>query len=165
MTSILTIRSFTWTTNQPETPPTSTPPTQAPQNAPYTQQPVEQQYFAQPNAAPPVQYVAQANSLKGIHDWLAFFMIIAGLSALSFTGMLVSAAGNFDSSLWVSVVMLPLLIAAAITSVATIAMEKKIARQIYIAFGVLFLTYTILSSTVHGAQLAEVIGSILSGGL
>lgn len=139
-------------------------PTQAEQQTPYNQQPVQQQYFAQPHAAP-VQYVVQAQSLKGVRGWLGFFMVIAGLLALSFTGMLITATTNFESSLIADVIMLPLMIGAAIASVATIAMEKKIARLIYIGFGAILLLYSILSSAVRGAEAETIIGSILTGGL
>lgn len=138
-------------------------PTQAQQQAPYEQQPVQQQYFAQPNAAP-VQYVVQAQSLKGNHGWLGFFMIIAGLMALTYAGLLVNAFSSLnDASAIITAIFSPILLVAAVASVALIAMEKRIARHVYIGFAVLVLLYNITTTATTGNGTAIVSGALVGG--
>ncbi len=139
-------------------------PTQAQQQAPYEQQPVQQQYFAQPNAAS-VQYVVQAQSLKGVQGWLGFFMIMAGLAALSYAGMLTAALSNLSGATEVvTAIFSPILFVAAIAAVATIAMEKRIASKVYIGFSTLILLYNIVTTATFG-EVAAVVSGVLMGGV
>ena len=139
-------------------------PTPDQQQTVYEQQPVQQQYFAQPNAAP-VQYVVQANSLKGIKGWLAFFMIIAGLAALSYSGILISSISYLSGiSQIINIVFMPLLIAGAIASVALIALEKRLARNVYIGFGTLVLLHSVISTAV-GGDVTSIVAGFMSGSI
>lgn len=139
-------------------------PTPEQQQVPYEQQPVQQQYFAQPNAAP-VQYVIAQQSLKGLRGWLLFFTIVSGLAALTYVGMLVSAFSAFSAERVADVIFLPILLAAAIGSVVLVALEKQIAKYVFIGFyGAAFL-YGIINSAIIGVEVAPLITSILVGGL
>ena len=136
------------------------------QQAPYEQQPVQQQYFAQPNAAQ-VHYVVQAQSLKGIQGWLGFFMVMAGLAALSYAGVLIATVSELEgasATAIVNVIFLPLLLAASIASVALIALEKRIARYVYIAFSTLVLLHSIVSTATTG-EAAAVMAGFLTGAI
>lgn len=141
-------------------------PTPAQQQAPYEQQPVQQQYFAQPNAAQ-VHYVIQAQSLKGLQGWLGFFMVAAGIFALSYATALVATVSSLENAgptEIVNVIFLPLLLAASITAVVLLALEKRIARYAYIGFGSLVLLHSIVSTATTG-DAALVMTGFLSGAI
>jgi len=139
-------------------------PTPEQQQVPYEQQPAQQQYFAQPNAAP-VQYVIAQQSLKGMRGWLLFFTIVSGLAALGYVTMLVSTFADFSVEKTADVIFLPLLLAAAVASVVFVALEKRIAKYVFIAFyGVAYL-YGIISNAVMGMDVAALVSAILVGGL
>lgn len=134
------------TTPQPQQPQQPQQPV-AP-NTPYEQQPVSQQYFAQPQAAP-VQYVVAAKSLKGKGGWLAFFMIIAGIASLSYAAQFINSFNNNDV---MAVISSRILFAFAIAAVILIALEKKIAKWVYIAFWAASLIFSLISGAVAGAD-------------
>jgi hypothetical protein len=139
-------------------------PTPAQQQVPYEQQPVQQQYFAQPNAAP-VQYVVAQQSLKGLGGWLLFFTIVSGIAALSYAGLMVAAFSNFSADQAANVIFFPILFAAAVASVVLVALEKRIAKYVFIGFyGAAFL-YQIISNAILGLEAAALITSMLIGGL
>lgn len=139
-------------------------PTPEQQQVPYQQQPVQQQYFAQPNAAP-VQYVIAQQSLKGLRGWLLFFTIVSGLAALGYVGMLVNTFSTFSADKVADVIFLPLLLAAAVASVVLVALEKQIAKYVFIGFyGVAYL-HSVISSIIVGTEVATLITSIIVGGL
>lgn len=133
--------------NQPQTPQTPVPPT-----TPYEQQPVSQQYFAQPEAAP-VQYVVAAKSLKGKGGWLAFFMIIAALASLGYATQFISSIQNNDVT---TVIFSPILFVFALAAVILIALEKKIAKWVYIAFWSVSLIFGIVSGAVAGSSASSI---------
>ena len=139
-------------------------PTTTEQQTAYNDQPVQQQYFAQPNAAP-VQYVVQAKGLKGIRGWLAFFMIMAGFIALGYAGIIINSIDNLPStSAIINVIFSPIILAAALAAVALIAMEKKVARPAYVAFSVILLLHSVVSSAAT-EDTSSVIAGILTGGV
>lgn len=146
----------------PEAAPTQPNPIQ--QQVPYQEQPVQQQYFAQPEAAP-VQYVIAQQSLKGLRGWLLFFTIVSGLAALGYVGMLVAAFAAFSAEKAADVIFLPILLAAAIASVVLVALEKQIAKYVFIGFYGAAYLYGIISSAITGTEAATLITSILVGGL
>lgn len=139
-------------------------PTPEQQQVPYQQQPVQQQYFAQPNAAP-VQYVVAQQSLKGLRGWLLFFTIISGLAALSYVGMLVNTFANFSADKAADVIFLPLLLAAAVAAVVLVALEKQLAKYVFIAFYAVAYLYGIISNAIMGMEVAALVTGILVGGL
>ena len=139
-------------------------PTPEQQQVPYEQQPAQQQYFAQPNAAP-VQYVIAQQSLKGLRGWLLFFTIIAGLYALGTIGIFVESVANFTSTQIADVILTPFLFASAVAAIVLTALEKKIARFIFIGMFVLAYLYGIVTNAVTGVQASELVSGILVGGL
>ncbi len=140
------------------------PPTPQQQQAPYEQQPVQQQYFAQPNAAP-VQYVVTQQSLKGLRGWLLFFTIVSGLAALGYAGMLVNTLADFSSDKIADAIFFPILLAAAVASVTLVALEKKIAKYVFIGFFGAAFVYGLISNIITGVEAAALISSTLVGAL
>lgn len=131
-----------------------------PPTTPYEQQPVSQQYFAQPQAAP-VQYVVQAQSLKGKSGWLAFFMVIAGLASLGYISMFFTdGIANKDVT---AMIFSPLLFAFSLAAVILIALEMKIAKWVYIAFWATTVVYTTVTSIVAGNEATEVASTTVVG--
>jgi len=119
-----------------------------PPTTPYEQQPVAQQYFAQPQAAP-VQYVVQAQSLKGKSGWLGFFMVMAGLYSLAEVGIFFN---SFATGRIVDTIFAPILCIAALAAVTLIALEMKIAKWVYIGFYVAACLYNDISAAVSGVE-------------
>lgn len=110
---------------------------------PYLQQPVQQQYFAQPGAAP-VNYIVQAQSLKGVRGWLIFFLLWAGLSALS-TGSQLPWAFEYGGT--IGQIFMPLLLIASIAAIVTTALELRIGKWVFIAWAVLWFGYNVAQTT------------------
>lgn len=139
-------------------------PTPEQQHAPYEQQPVQQQYFSQPNAAP-VQYVVAQQSLKGLRGWLLFFTIVSGLAALGYIGMLVNTFANFSADKVADAIFIPLLVVAAVASVVLVALEKQVAKYVFIGFYVMVYLYNTVTNILGGTEAATLITNILIGGL
>ena len=136
---------------------------QQPNQAPVTpdpkhaQQPVNQAemasgYFAQPQAAP-VQYVVQAQSLKGKGGWLGFFMVVAALYALAEIGIFFS---SFTTGRVIDTVFAPILCLAALAAVILIALEMKIAKWVYIGFYVAACIYNDVSAIIAGSSTSQI---------
>lgn len=134
------------------------------QQAPYEQQTVQQQYFAQPNAAP-VQYVIAQQSLKGLRGWLLFFTIAAGVYAFGTISIFIESLVSFTSTQIVDVILTPFLFASAVAAIVLTALEKKLAKFVFIGMFVLAYLYGIITNAVSGLQAAALISSILVGGL
>lgn len=126
---------------------------------PYEQQPVAQQYFAQPQAAP-VQYVVQAQSVKGVGGWLLFFAIIAGLAALGYIGIFFA---SFAENKIVDTMFAPILFGLALASVTFIALEKKLAKILYPTFWAVSVIYSITTSIVAGTEAVTVASAAVTG--
>jgi len=139
-------------------------PTPEQQQVPYQQQPVQQQYFAQPNAAP-VQYVVTQQSLKGLRGWLLFFTIIAGLYALGTISIFVESVANFTPAQLADVILTPFLFASAVAAIVLTALEKQMARFVFIGMFVLAYLYGIVTNALSGMAPAEFISGTLVGGL
>lgn len=122
-------------------------------NTPYLQQPVQQQYFAQPHAAP-VQYVVQAQSLKGLKGWLLFFVIWTGFSALSLGSQLPWAYELHGAA--VHKIFIPILLIVSVAAIATTAMELRIAKWIFIGLAIGWFLYYVLTAIDASADLAMV---------
>lgn len=124
-------------------------PAPQPQNAPYEQQPVNQQYFAQPQAAP-VQYVVQAESLKGLKGWLMLFTICFVLIAIGSIGIFF---GSMTQSIGVheviNMLFSPIMAAASITAVVLISMNKVIGKWASIATIIIATLWSIVANIVN----------------
>ncbi|MDO4780782.1 MAG: hypothetical protein Q4A34_00080 [Candidatus Saccharibacteria bacterium] len=127
-------------------------PAPQPANTPYQQQPVNQQYFAQPQAAP-VQYVIQAESLKGLKGWLMFYVVIFVLFAI--TGLALffqSMTESIGAAEVISMIFGPIVAAASITAVVLISMNKAIGKWAAIANIAVFTTWSVIASIVSYAS-------------
>lgn len=128
-------------------------------HAPYLQQPVQQQYFAQPGAAP-VNYIVQAQSLKGIRGWLLFFMICTGLGALGLGGQL---PWVFEHGGVISQIFVPLLLVGSIAAVVTCAMELRIGKWVFIGLSIAWLAYNVTQTIDTANSLSYYSGSAATG--
>lgn len=140
-------------------------PTAEQEQVPYEQQPVQQQYFSQPNAAP-VQYVVSQQSLKGMRGWLLFFVLVSGLAAIAYVGLMVDTYASFSSDKTADAIFLPILIASSLATVILTAMSKKIAKFAFMAFYAVAYVYQIISVALGDkVDGAELVSSILIGGI
>lgn len=107
--------------------------------------------------APKVQYVVAQKSLEGIGGWLAFFMVVFGLSAIG------AIAQTFQTPAGVHTVTGPIMFIASLAATVLIAMRKKTALwAVYAALGVSFLVAVInLITSDDTPEAAALIGGVL----
>ena len=116
---------------------------------------VSQQPSTQPQATP-IQYATTTHHLQGITGWLAFFMVILGLSALISITILFTSLLRIDLPYaMVSIVMTPIVTILAINTAMAINARKKLGKRLAID--------TLVTSFVHTTIVTII--SILTGGV
>ena len=120
-----------------------------------SQQSVSQQPSTQPQATP-IQYATTTPPLKDIAGWLAFFMVILGLSTLISITILFTSLLRIDLPYaMISIVMTPIVTILAINAAMAINARKKLGKRLTIG--------TLVASFVHTTIVTII--SILTGGV
>ena len=155
---------------QPQTP---KQPDQTTSNNPQqTQQPTGQGqdsngYFANSNGAQ-VQYVMQAESLKGVKGWLMFFVVVFALMGIGFISTFFDAFASSGDSTAESVVNIIFgipLAAGALASVVLISMQKKLGKLVAMGTLAVAALYGLIDVFVNESEdeTAVKIGSAITG--